>query len=358
MADHYETLGVSADATDEEIKRAYRKLARLHHPDANPGDGAAESRFKEVAAAYEVLSDPERRSRYDRFGTDDPNAARMADPFGGGLGDIFEAFFGQGSPFGRGERGSGGAAPGRGPRSPCRFGTARRGVRGRAGGDGAHRGALRGLRRDRGRGGHRPGPLPRVRRVGPGPPGAAVAAGPDGDRLGLRPVRRVGPGDRAALRRVQLAGPDRRVAHLQGGGAGRGGRRGHPAPHRPGGGRAPGRSQRRSVRPHPGAAPSRVPPGRPPPGPRAARAGSPRPRWGSRLSYETLDGVEDLDIPRGSETGAEFRLRGRGVPQIRGRGRGDVLIRLVVDVPDDLTPRAGGAGPQAGRTAGRAGGRP
>ncbi len=108
MADHYETLGVSADATDEEIKRAYRKLARRYHPDANPGDGAAEAHFKEVAAAYEVLSDSERRSLYDRFGTDDPNAARMADPFGGGLGDIFEAFFGQGSPFGRGESGPSG----------------------------------------------------------------------------------------------------------------------------------------------------------------------------------------------------------------------------------------------------------
>ena len=75
MADHYETLGVARDATDEELKRGYRKMARQYHPDANPDDPDAEARFKEVSAAYEVLSDPERRSLYDRFGTDDPNAA-------------------------------------------------------------------------------------------------------------------------------------------------------------------------------------------------------------------------------------------------------------------------------------------
>ncbi|MCY4422194.1 MAG: J domain-containing protein, partial [Acidimicrobiaceae bacterium] len=100
MADHYETLGVDRDATDEELKRAYRKMARRYHPDANPGDPEAEARFKEVSAAYEVLSDAERRSLYDRFGTDDPNAARAADPFGGGLGNLFDAFFGSDSPFG------------------------------------------------------------------------------------------------------------------------------------------------------------------------------------------------------------------------------------------------------------------
>ena len=72
MADHYETLDVARDATEEELKRAYRKMARRYHPDANPGDADAEARFKELSAAYEVLSDPERRSRYDRFGTDDP----------------------------------------------------------------------------------------------------------------------------------------------------------------------------------------------------------------------------------------------------------------------------------------------
>src|SRR5919201_445403 len=66
--DYYSTLGVAKTATDKEIKQAYRKLARKHHPDVNPGDKSAEGKFKELNEAYEVLGDPEKRKKYDELG--------------------------------------------------------------------------------------------------------------------------------------------------------------------------------------------------------------------------------------------------------------------------------------------------
>src|SRR5690606_18435310 len=66
--DYYEVLGLSRNATPEEIKKAYRKVAMQYHPDRNPGDKAAEEKFKEAAEAYEVLSDPDKKAQYDRFG--------------------------------------------------------------------------------------------------------------------------------------------------------------------------------------------------------------------------------------------------------------------------------------------------
>jgi molecular chaperone DnaJ len=91
--DYYEVLGVSRDAGEDELKKAYRKLARQCHPDANPDDPEAEAKFKELGEAYAVLSDPNRRSTYDRFGS--------ASSVGGGFDpfDIFASFFG-GDPFG------------------------------------------------------------------------------------------------------------------------------------------------------------------------------------------------------------------------------------------------------------------
>ncbi len=91
--DPYEVLGVARDASDDDIKKAYRKLARQYHPDRNPGDKQAESRFKEIQEAFDVVGDKEKRAQFDRFGF----AGQNAGPFGGGGGGPFRWGGGQGN---------------------------------------------------------------------------------------------------------------------------------------------------------------------------------------------------------------------------------------------------------------------
>ena len=109
--DYYEILGVPRAATQDEIKKAYRKLARQHHPDANPGDKAAEERFKEVQTAYDVLSDEKKRKEYDRYGSTNGRGPRPGPGGGpnvnygnvdfGDLGDIIGGIFGNTAGRGR-----------------------------------------------------------------------------------------------------------------------------------------------------------------------------------------------------------------------------------------------------------------
>lgn len=93
--DYYEVLGVDKNASSDDIKKAYRKLAIKYHPDRNPGDSKAEEKFKEAAEAYSVLNDPEKRKQYDQFGFDSPGGFGGGSPFGSGsfsMDDIFSMF--------------------------------------------------------------------------------------------------------------------------------------------------------------------------------------------------------------------------------------------------------------------------
>jgi molecular chaperone DnaJ len=335
--DHYEQLGVSRDATPEDLKKAYRRLARQLHPDANPEDPDAEARFKEVTRAYEVLSDRERRAHYDRYGTDKPGVAGAGgDPFGfGSINDLFDAFLG-GSPFGGAGRG-GGRAEQRGSDleitvtlefEEAVFGTesdvaVRTAVMcGTCDGSGSAAGSepQRCSRCD-GAG--------QVRTVRQSILGQMVSTSPcpqcrGAGELIIDPCETCrGDGrvveDQTLQVRVPAGVDDGATLRLSGRGAvgSRGGRPGDLY-------------VRLRVRPHH----------------RFVRRGSDlheelgvaltQAALGASLRYETLDGEEVLEVAPGAQSGDIVRLRGLGVPRLEGRGRGDLLVTLRVDTPVDL----------------------
>jgi molecular chaperone DnaJ len=340
--DLYEVLGVRRDASDEELKRAYRTKAREHHPDTNRDDGESGEQFKEVSLAYEVLKDPERRARYDRFGAEGvfgPAAGAPGDPFGGGLGDLFDAFF-------NGMGGTGGGARGRrtgpmpGPDAEMVLQL-------------SFREAVFGLQRQV----DVQTPVHCDTCEGSGAqPGTSAVRCPECQGAGeLRRVRQSILGQvitAVACARCQGTGQsiDHPCADCHGEG-----RRNEPrtltvdipagvddgstlrlAGHGPAGFRGgPNGALFVHISVHPDAvfersgvdlhAPVHVPLTM------AALGGS--------VGFDTLDDRRDLTIAAGTDTGAVIQLKGLGVPKLRGRGRGDLFVHVSVDTPTDLDDR-------------------
>ncbi len=343
-ADFYDLLGVSRTATPDELKKAYRVKARQLHPDANPDDPAAAERFKEVARAYEVLSDPEQRARYDRFGEAGVGGAGAGpsaeDMFGGGLGDLFDAFFGGagGSPFGGGggRRGPSGPPRGQDMEVICDL-SFEQAVFGATVGVSLKLPQKCDVCEGSGAGeGTRPVTCSecsgsgQVRRVRQSVLGQMVTSSTCGRCSGLGEIiatpcaRCRGEGRITEDKTYQVdvpAGVDTgSTLRLTGRGAAgpRGGRSGDLYVHI----RVAAHDRyRREGDDLVTAAPISI-----------AQAA-----LGTRFTLPTLDGDEDLSIPAGTQPGHEFVLRGRGVPRLQGRGRGDLRVIVTVQIPQELT---------------------
>jgi molecular chaperone DnaJ len=338
MADFYELLGVTRSATADEIKRAYRRKARELHPDANP-DPQAENQFKELARAYEVLSDPNQRAIYDQYGEAGLAGAPgggAEDIFTGGLGDFLNIFLGgQGNPFG-GRQGPTGPPRGQdlevildvtfeqavfGAVLPVTVRTAV--VCDECGATGAAPGT---------------GPMPCVECAGVGQVQRV-------HRLGNRRVATSGPCPRCGGAGQVILTPcptcrgDGRIitekaydvdviAGIDNGSTMRLTGRGAAGPR---GGPAGDLYVHMRVRPHD----------------RFVRdeydlvvdlpISFAQAALGAHLDLETLDGNEEIAIEAGTPSGREVRVRGRGVPHVNGRGRGDLRVVLRVETPTKLT---------------------
>ena len=338
--DLYELLGVGRDATDDELKRAYRAKAREFHPDTNHAGSEDDEHFKEISLAYEVLRDPERRARYDRFGHagvfgQGAGGPAPGDPFGaGGLGDLFDAFF----------NGMGGAPSGRRRTGPVPGPDAELMV------ELTFREAVFGVERqvdvtvpvhcDTCEGtGARPGTsvtrcpecdgAGELRRVRQSILGQVITAVPcqrcqgTGQSVESPCTECRGEGRRNDTRTLTVDIPagvdDASTLRLAGHGpAGfRGGPNGALFVHLS---VAPDEAfQRSGVDLH---TTVHVPMAL------AALGGS--------VPFDTLDDSRDLAIAAGTQSGAVLTLRGLGVPKVRGRGRGDLYTHIQVDTPTDL----------------------
>jgi len=333
-ADYYTLLGVDRHASDDEIKRAYRRKARELHPDSTGGDANAESRFKEVTLAYEVLRDPERRARYDRFGPEgvDAPVGNMAGAFfGGGLSDIFDAFFG-----GAGAQHRGGPVRGSDAEVVLQLDL---------------REAVFGV----------------ASQVSVEQPVACTTCAGSGARPGTTAMRCPECQGSGELRRVRQSILGQVVTAVP---CGRCQAMGEviasPCPDCRGDGRVvehktftvdvpPGVDHGSTLRLS-GRGPA-GPRGGPPgdlyvhlnvrPDERFVRAGDDlqavlsismtQAALGASVEFETLDGPQTISIAPGTQSGHVVRVRGHGVPHVRGRGRGDLLVQVAVETPTGLS---------------------
>ena len=333
--DLYAILDTDSGASADEIKKAYRKLARQFHPDTNPGDEEAERRFKEVAQAYEVLSDPERRAHYDRFGSVDGGMGGAG--FGGGAEsfvDIVDALFGRG---GRGQtRGPTGPPRGRDVEVIVDVSLEEAVLGGEASFDLDIDTPCETCEATGSAGSTAPSTCTTCNGVGQVQQmtrtilGQMVSANTCPTCMGFGQVVTdpcevcSGEGRNAESKTFTIEVP----AGVDNGSRFRLNGRGAAGPR--GGGRGDIYVVLR-VRQHD----------------RFRREGDDliEELWvpitqaalGAKLIYATLDGDEELLIPPGTRTGKDFRLRGRGVPRLHRRGRGDLIVRVVVDTPEDLT---------------------
>ena len=342
--DYYEVMGVPKNATDEEIKKAYRKLAKKYHPDLNPGDKTAEAKFKEVNEAYEVLSDKDKKARYDQFGHAgvDPNfggGAGGGSPFTGDidLGDIFNSFFGGG--FGGG-RSANPNAPRRGSDTETTvnisFEEAAKGCRKNVsfqkidtcddcGGSGAKKGtSAKTCPNCNGTG---------QVRINQRTPFGVVQTSRSCDRCGGTGKVIDSPcgtcGGTGRVRRQKTieinvpAGIDNEQI-LSVSGQGNAGANGGPA------------GDLRvyvNVRPHP----------------IFERRGNDvwcevpitytQAALGAEVVVPTIDGRVSYQVREGTQPGDVFKLKGKGIPRIGGHGRGDQFVRMTIEVPKNLTQK-------------------
>ena len=344
--DYYEVLGVSKGASEDELKKAYRRLAKKYHPDLNPGDKAAEASFKEVNEAYEVLSDKDKRARYDQFGHAgvDPNFNPNGGGFGGfggytdmgdiDLGDLFGSFFGGGFGGGGGSRRN---APQKGETvragvtitfEEAAFGCEKEVTVSRTEqcdvckGTGCAPGTTAEICPDC----HGSGTV-RIQRGGGGFSFSTTTSCPKCRGTGKiihQPCKTCGGGGTVRKQKklavtIPAGIDDGQAVSLRGqGGAGRNG------------GPAGDLLIGVTVKPHP----------------IFRREGTSvymdqpvsfvQAALGAELEIPTLDGKVKWTLPEGTQPGTTFRLNGKGIPGLGGRGRGNQYVTVKVQVPTNL----------------------